>query len=84
MTTKYTYFFYNTQNILANSDISIRLLAGEDALSGIIELSIRGEWRSVCDDQWDDNDARVACRQLGLPNASKLFVYTLTLLLISE
>ena len=60
------------------------MLAGEDALSGIIELSIRGEWRSVCDDLWDDNGARVACRALGLPNTSKQFVYTLTLLLISE
>ena len=60
------------------------MLAGEDALSGIIELSIRGEWRSVCDDLWDDNNARVACRQLGLSNTSKLFVYWLTLLLISE
>ena len=55
------------------SDIGIRLIP-EDAsnnMSGIIELSIRGEWRSVCDWHWSNVDAQVACRQLGLPHISK-------------
>ena len=44
-------------------------------MSGIIELSIRGEWRSVCHDQWTNADAVVACRQLGLNHTSKFSVY---------
>ena len=46
-----------------------------NATSGIIELSIRGEWRSVCDHQWNNANARVACRQLGLPYSCKLSVF---------
>ena len=45
--------------------------ADKSNTSGIIELSIRGEWRGVCDNDWNDVDAKVACRELGLPFASK-------------
>ena len=49
--------------------------------SGIIELSIRGEWRSVCDDLWSNANAVVACRQLGLPHNRKLSVFYVYVLL---
>ena len=49
-------------------------MPGESAFSGIIELGIRGEWRSVCHNEWNDVDAQVACRGLGLPYTRKFFV----------
>ena len=33
----------------------------------IVEVCNALEWRSVCDDLWGNTEAKVACRQLGLP-----------------
>jgi len=46
---------------------TIRLADGQSATEGRVELCINGVWGSVCDDNWDPSDARVVCRQLGLP-----------------
>ncbi|CAI8048574.1 Scavenger receptor cysteine-rich domain superfamily protein [Geodia barretti] len=58
-------------------DVEIRLVENTTLYSGIIELRIRDEWRSVCHDKWTDEDAQVACRSLELPSSGKLCNFVL-------
>ena len=48
-----------------NGDIRLAGAGRND--TGRVELCNEGEWGTVCDDSWDDKDARVVCRQMGLP-----------------
>ena len=46
-------------------DGSLRLAGGSVSNEGQVEICWSGEWKTVCDNNWSENEARVVCRQLG-------------------
>ena len=48
------------------SDGDLRLRDGDNDNEGRIEVFYDGLWGTICDRGWNEEDAIVACRQLGL------------------
>lgn len=53
------------------SSLPVRLADGPNTRSGRVEIKYNGAWGTICDDEWDVNDAGVICRSLGYPGADQ-------------
>ena len=42
-------------------------------MAGTFEMCVNGQWATVCQNQWRDSEATVACRQLGLHYTGSMF-----------
>ena len=49
----------------------VRLLDGNSPLEGRVEVCNNNEWNSICESGWNNPDAKVVCRELGLADVGK-------------
>ena len=59
-------------NTPCEQDGQIALFGGWTNMEGRIEICDNGIWDTVCDDNFDNVDASVICKQLGFPHQGEL------------
>ena len=62
----YTFMLHSSPDGCLLGDI--RLVGGQHSGEGRLEYCSGGVWGTVCNEEWDFNDALVACGQLNLNN----------------
>ena len=68
--------------MLLHSLLNVSLLTVPVRLAGIkdidyvgrVEVFYQGKWGKICRNEWDINDAKVACKQLGFESAVAEFI----------
>ena len=53
----------------------IRLMDGNSTSEGRVEFCSQGLWGAITASNWDSNDAKVVCRQLGFPWKCELAIF---------
>lgn len=43
---------------------NVRLSGGSHTMEGRVEIKIDGTWSSLCDEEWNDNEATIICKML--------------------
>ena len=52
-------------NFVLTEATQVRLYGGSGVWDGTLEINYEGSWRTVCDPDFGQNEARVVCNMLG-------------------